>query len=286
MSVEVVDDLFQGVAEGAHADHYAVGVGGAVVVEEVIAGAQLLVDLVHVALDDLGQRVVRAVARLAMLEEDVAVLVGAAGGGVLGVERMVAEGLDGVHVDHVLEVLEIPGGHLLDLVRGAEAIEEVEEGHAALDGGQVGHRSQVHDLLDVALSQHGIAGLAASHDVGVVAKDVEGLGGHGTGAHMQHVGQALAGHLVHVGDHQQQTLGGRVAGGEGASAQRAVNSAGGAGLRLHLLDFHRGAKDVLETLSSPLIHMISHGAGWRDGINARHLGEGIRDPGCGLVAIH
>jgi hypothetical protein len=46
----------------------------------------------------------------------------------------------------------------------------------------------------------------------------------------------LAGDLVHVGDHQQQTL----AGGEGrrqrAGLQRAVHRAGGAAFRLHLDD--------------------------------------------------
>ena len=39
VGVEVVDDLLEGVAEGAHADDHAVGVIGAVVVEEVIARA-------------------------------------------------------------------------------------------------------------------------------------------------------------------------------------------------------------------------------------------------------
>ena len=40
---------------------------------------------------------------------------------------------------HVRQVVVVPHGDLLDLVGGAEAVEEVEEGHAALDGGQVGH---------------------------------------------------------------------------------------------------------------------------------------------------
>ena len=38
--------------------------------------------------------------------------------------------------------------------------------------GQMGHGGQIHDLLDVALAQHGEAGLAAGHDVGVVAENV------------------------------------------------------------------------------------------------------------------
>ena len=190
------------------AHDHAVGVVGTVVVEEVIARAELLVDLVHVGLDHGGQGVIGAVAGLAVLEEDVAVLVGAAGVRVLRVESVIAERLDGVHVEHLLEVVEVPDRDLLDLVRGAEAVEEVqerhlaldEERHLALDGCEVGHRREVHDLLDVALGEHGKAGLAAGHDVRVIAEDVEGVGGHGTGGHVEDARKALAGDLVHVGD--------------------------------------------------------------------------------------
>ena len=180
-----------------------------------------------------------------MLEEDVAVLVGAAHGGMLGVQRTGAERLDGVHVHHVLQVVVIPDLDLLDLVGGAEAVEEVDERDAALDGGQVGDGGQVHDFLGVGLGQHGKAGLAAGHNVGVVAEDVQRVGGHGTGGHVEHGGQQLAGDLVHVGDHQQQALGSGVGGGQGAGGQRAVHGAGSAGLRLHLDDLHGGAEDVL-----------------------------------------
>ena len=94
-----------------------------------------------------------------MLEEDIAVLVGAAHHGALGVEGAGAEVLNGLPVHHLGQVVVIPDGDLLDLVGGAEAVEEVQEGHAALDGGQVGHGGQVHDLLHIALGQHGEAGL-------------------------------------------------------------------------------------------------------------------------------
>ena len=40
-------------------------------------------------------------------------------------------------------------------------------------------------------AQHGKAGLAAGHDVGVVAEDVQRVGGHGTGGHVEH-GRAAA----------------------------------------------------------------------------------------------
>ncbi len=109
----------------------------------------------------------------------------------------------------------------------------------------MGHRRQVHDLLDIALAQHGEAGLAAGHDVGVVTEDVQRLSGHGTGGHVEHGGQLLGRDLVHIGDHQQQALGSGIRGGQGAGAQRTVDSAGGAGLGLHFHHLDLGAEDVI-----------------------------------------
>ena len=199
---------------------------------------------------------------------------------------MVTEGLDGVHVHHVLEVIEVPGGDLLNLVRGTETVEEVQERHLALDGSQVGDGREVHDLLDVALCQHGEAGLAAGHDVGVVTEDVEGLGGNRTGGHVEDAGELLRGNLVHVRDHEEQALRGGVGGGKRTSAQRAVDGAGSTSLRLHLDDLDGRAEDVLHALSCPLVNMVGHGAGRRDRVDARHLREGVRDPRGGLVTVH
>ena len=184
------------------------------------------------------------------------------------------------------KVVVVPDLDLLDLVGGTEAVEEVQEGDTALDGGQVGHGAQVHDLLGVGLGQHGEAGLAAGHDVGVVAEDVQALGGHGTGGDVEHRGQQLAGDLVHVGDHQQQALGGGVGGGEGAGVQGAVHGAGSAGLGLHLDDTDGIAEDVLAARGGPLVDVIGHGAGGGDGVDARHLRKGVRNVCRGSVAVH
>ena len=206
--------------------------------------------------------------------------------GPLGIQGVLAERIDGVHVAHLLQVVVIPHGHLLDLVGGPEAVEEVHEGNAALDGGQVRHGSQVHDLLHAALAQHGKAGLAAGHDVRVIAEDVQGVGGHGTGGHVEHRGQQLAGDLVHVGDHQQQTLGSGVGGGQGAGRQRAVDRAGGAGLGLHLDHLDGGAENILLPGCGPLVHQVCHGRGRGDGIDPRHFGKRIADVRSRVVTVH
>ena len=140
LGIQVVDDFLCHIANGAHGHDDPLGIGGAVVVEELVVGAQLGVDLVHVLLHHGGQRVVVLVAGLAVLEEDVAILVRAAHGGALRVQAVLTEGLHGVHVAHFLQVTVVPDGDLLDLMGGPEAVEEVNKGNAALNGGQVSHR--------------------------------------------------------------------------------------------------------------------------------------------------
>ena len=191
VSGHVVDDLLGHVADGTHGDDHALSVGSTIVVEELIVGAQLLVDLAHVLLHHIGQSVVVGVAGLTMLEEDIAVLVRAAHVGALGVQGVLAERGNGVHIAHFLQIVVIPHGNLLDLVRGPETVEEVDEGNTALDSSQMGHGSQVHDLLGIILAQHGEAGLTAGHDIGVIAEDVQGVSGDRTGGHVEHAGQQL-----------------------------------------------------------------------------------------------
>ena len=283
---EVVDDLLDGLAGGAHGDDHVLGVGSAVVVEGLVVSADLGVDLVHVVHDHLGNGVVVLVAGLAGLEEDVAVLGLAAEHGVLGVQGMAAELVHSVPIQHIAQVVIVPDLDLLYLVGGAEAVEEVEERHPALNGGQMGHSAQVHDLLGGVGAQHGVAGLAAGVHVGVVAEDVQGVGGHGTGGHVDHAGQQLAGHLVHVGDHEQQALGGGVGGGQRASGQGAVDSAGSAGLGLHLGDPDLSAEQVLTACGGILVGLVRHHGRGRDGVDGGHVGKRIRDMRRGGVAIH
>ena len=78
-----------------------------------------------------------------MLEEDVAVLVGTAHGRALRVQGVLAEGAHGIHVAHLGQILVVPHLDLLDLMGGAEAVEEMQERHPALDGGQMGDGAEI-----------------------------------------------------------------------------------------------------------------------------------------------
>ena len=215
-----------------------------------------------------------------MLEENVAVLVGAAHLGVLGVQRILAELLHSLHVAHFLQVGVVPLLDLLVLVRGTEAVEEVQERHLALDRCQVSNGGQVHDLLHAALSQHSKTGLTAGHDVAVVTEDVQGLGSNGTSRHIKHAGQLLCCDLVHIGDHQQQALRGGKGGGNSTSAQGAVHCTGCTSLRLHLDDLDLVAEDVL------LVHRVSHRRRRGNGVDGSDVRVGIGYMGGSGIAIH
>ncbi len=97
----------------------------------------------------------------------------------------------------------------------------------------------------------------------MITEDVQGLGSNGTGGNIEHAGQLLSSDLVHVGDHQQQALRSGEGGGDSTGTQRAVHSAGSAGLGLHLDDLDLVAEDVLLTGAD---HWSTESAIGKDGV--------------------
>ena len=81
----------------------------------------------------------------------------------------------------------------------------------------------------------------------------------------------FAGDLVHIGDHQQQTLRGGEGGGQCAGLQCAVDGAGRAAFGLHF--DHRGncSPKILPAFGRPLIRELAHAGRRRDGINGDHF---------------
>ena len=286
LGVQVVDDLPQGAADAAHGDDHPVRVRRAVVVEQLVVPPRQVADGLHVFLHDGGQAVIGAVAGLPVLEEGVRVLDGVADRGMLAVQGPGLEAADGVPVHQAAHVVVVQHLDLLDLMGGSEALKEVLEGDAALDGGEMGYGAQVHALLHAGGGQLGEARLAAAHDVRVVAEDGQAVGGHRPGGDVHDTGQHGARDSVHGRDHQQQALGGGVGGGQGSGLQRAVHGAAGAGLGLELHQLHRLAEDILHASGGPLIHVVCHGAGGRDGVDRRHFRERVGDIGGCLVAVH
>ena len=286
LSGQVVNNFFGNVADGAHSDDDAVCIGSAVVVEQVIVGAQLFVDLGHVLLDNCGQCLVCRVAGFTMLEENVAVFVRTAHLGMFGVQSLGTELLNSLHVAHFLQVFVIPLFDLLDLVRSTEAVEEVHERNMAFDSGQVSNGAQIHNFLRVGFAQHGKTGLTNGHNVAVVTEDVQGLGSNGTGGNVKNAGQLLGCDFVHVGDHQQKTLRSGEGGGDSTGAQRTVHSTCGASLGLHFNNLDLVPENVLQAGGAPLVNSVCHRAGGGNRVDGSNIGKRISYMRSRGIAIH
>ena len=283
---QVVHSFLGGLGCGTHEDDDPFSVRGTIVIEEFVFPASELADLSHVVFHSGGNGLDLLVAGLTALKKDVRVYGGAAGDRMFRIQGVLAESPQGVHVHQRAEILIVPRLDLLDLMGGAETVKEMEEGHPAVDSGQVRHSPQIHDLLRGGGGQQGKACLADAHDITVVTENGQCMGAKGAGRHMEHTWQHLAGDLIHIRDHQQQPLGGGVSSGQGTGLQGTMDRTGRPTLGLHLHHLYRLAEEVLFTVSRPGIHMFRHGRGWGDWEDASHLGKSIGYICRRLIAVH
>ena len=131
--VEVFDGFVRGFCAGAHHDDDALGIGSANVIEQVILASDELGELVHRCLHFGRSDVVVGIGALANLEEDVGILRRAAQHRMIGRERALAVLDDAIHVDHGAHVVFVEHFDLVDFVRGAESVEEMQEGNARFE---------------------------------------------------------------------------------------------------------------------------------------------------------
>src|SRR5690554_4750972 len=99
---------------------------------------------------------------------------------------------------------------------------------------------------------------------------------------MEYAGQQFTGNLIHIGDHQQQSLRSSKGRGQGTGLQGSVNGTGRTGFRLHFLQLDRFSENVLSSACCPLIHILSHSGRRRNGINCSHFAEHVSDV-CGSI---
>ena len=74
LSVQEVNSLFNGLADGAHCNDHMLCIRCAVVIEQSIVGADLFIDFIHVLFHNCRKSFVILVACLTDLEEDIRVL--------------------------------------------------------------------------------------------------------------------------------------------------------------------------------------------------------------------
>ena len=255
---ERVHGFLGGLGARTHQHDHALCVLRAVVVEEAIAAACQLGKTIHHRLHDAGNGRVERRAGLARLEEHVGILCRAANERAIRRKSVLAEGDQVLVVHQGAKRLVADGLNLAYLVRGAEAVEEMDEGNARLERGDLRHGGKIRHFLHGVRGQHRPSGRAAGHHVAVIAEDRERVRGQSAGRNVHRSRGQLTGNLEHVGNHQQQALRGRKRGAKGPCLQRAVQGAGRAAFTLHL--FHDGqcAPDVFLPLREPLIGPLGH----------------------------
>ena len=232
--VQVGHGLRGGLRARAHHDDDPVGFRVTGVLHRVVPAPGALGEGVHRVFHRGRHGGVERVGRLPRLEVHVGVLRGAPDERVLRCQRPAA-----VRADQFLghERAQVVVGQQLDrvqLVRGAEPVEEMHERHPRRKRHGLRHQREVVRLLDRRGGQQRETGLPHRHHVGVVTEDRQPLRGQRPGRHVHHARGQLTSDLVHVRDHQQQALRGGEGGGQRTALQRAVQGTGGAALALHL----------------------------------------------------
>jgi len=284
--IEIGDGFFNGLAGAAHGHNHVFGLGMTHIVKGFVSAADHGSHFRHGGLDDVCGFGVLTVRGLASLEIDVRGLLTDLYPGTVRAQSAIAksfheagivEGGHGVVVDHF---------DLLQFVGGAEAVKEDQEGDGGLHGGQLGHEAQVHHFLHAVAGDEGKTGVAGTHDVRMISKDREGLGGQRTGRHIENGGQHFAGDLVHVGKHEHQALRGCESGGESTRGKRTVHGSRGPGFGLHFDHIDGGAVDVFASIGGPGIGKLSHPGGGSNRIDGSHFGKRVCDMRGRGVSIH
>ncbi len=273
----VVNHFADSLASRTHADDDILGISGTIVVERTVFATGNLRDLVHIVAHDVSHSIIIGITTLAMGEEYIGVLSHTFHNRVHRTQSTLAELLQRLHIHQRTEVFHIHHLNLLILVAGTETVEEIEERHTALDSREVSHTGEVHHLLYAALGEHSETGLTASHHVLMVAKDTKHVACQRTSRHVENGRNQFARNLVHVRNHQQQTLRSSKRSGQGTGIERTMYCTCSTALRLHLLNHHGLAEHVLAPGSRPLVYVLCHRRTRRDRIDSRHLGEHIRD---------
>ncbi|MNQ84615.1 hypothetical protein D3C85_997500 [compost metagenome] len=252
---------------GTHQHQHPLGLRMTHVFERLVVTAGLLAEGLHRLAHVTVSVVIPGVGGLPALEIGVRVGSGAAHDGVIRAQGAVAVGTNGRLRQQGTQGVVRQRHYLGDLVGGTKTVEEVDEGHPAVEAGDLGDQGEVLRLLHVAGAEHGAAGLAHRHHVRVIAEDGQGMGRDGARRHVEHEGDELTRQLVEVGDHQQQALGRGKGGRQRAGLQGAVDGGDGPALRLHLDNSRHVTPQVQAPIARPGRRLLCHAGARGDGVD-------------------
>mmetsp|Transcript_373 Transcript_373/g.902 ORF Transcript_373/g.902 Transcript_373/m.902 type:complete len:222 (-) Transcript_373:54-719(-) len=119
----------------------------------------------------------------------------------------------------------------------------------------------------------------------MISEDRERLACQGPRCHMEDARHKLSCDLVHVGNHEQETLRGRESRGQSAHGQASMYSASRSRFGLQLRNAHGHAENVAQALRRPGLGELSHGRGRRDGEDEAIIAQAVGHVSCGLAPV-
>ena len=175
--------------------------------------------------------------------------------------------------------------NLVDLVAGAETVEEMQERHARRERRHVRNHRHVLRLLHTRGGKQREARRARTHHIAVIAEDRQRVRRERARGDVEHRRRQLAGDLEHVGQLQQQPLRRGKGRRQRARLERAVHRARGPGLALHLDDLRHLSPQILRARGRPCIGQFTHRRRRRDRVDRNDFAQQVSDAGGGLVAV-
>ena len=203
---QVIHRFTDAAGRGSHGDHDTFGFRITVIIIKFIITACKLIDFFHVTGNDFRQRIIKAVACFTALEIGVVILAGGTEYRMLGIESVFTEFAELFPVNEFFEIIIIQAFHILDFVRSAETVKEVQERHMTFDGRKMCNRTEIHAVLHTGGGEESKTGLAACHYIRLLGVDGNGMGCNVTGCDMNNSGLQLPGNAVHGRNHQHQPL--------------------------------------------------------------------------------
>ena len=231
--IEVFNGFLCRFGSGPHQHNDPLGIGRAIIVEEVVLSSDDGSELVHGLLHDLRRGKIEGVAGFSGLEKDIRILGRASQDRIVRRQPPHAVSPDEIVVDHLPHIIQ---GELLDFhdfMRSAKSVEKVHKRDAGSQSSCLRDQRKVHDFLDRIRYQHSPAGGPDRHDVAVVTVNGQSMRRYCSGRDVKHGRGQFSRNLEHIGDHEQEALGGSECCGQSARLKGAVHCSRSAAFALH-----------------------------------------------------
>ena len=201
-----VNSLTSGLCSRPHKDDNVFSILCTIVVKEVIFTTGNLGNLTQILLNDSRNAVIVLVRSLTMREESLWVFSCTTCYRTLRSECAITEALDKLRINERTNVFHIHFFYLMVFMRSTETIEEIDERNRCFKCCQVRNCRKIHYFLNRTRTEHSESCLSTGHYILVITEDTKRMRCQCTSRNVEYAWKQFTGNLVHIRNHQQQTL--------------------------------------------------------------------------------